>query len=146
MVGDNKSPGYEYTIPTKTINTGTTDTVNCGTIHTVAYDANGGTYGKDAAGNDIPGPEDMTKYYGTSIVVSSNTPTRIGYNFTQWKSDTTGTSYNPGTGYAYSQRGGTDTLSEPFNSPNTNGFPSDWNNVITSSNSVFDIAFDAFSI
>lgn len=110
MVGDNKSPGYEYTIPTKTINTGTTDTVNCGTIHTVAYDANGGTYGKDAAGNDIPGPEDMTKYYGTSIVVSSNTPTRIGYNFTQWKSDTTGTSYNPGTGYAYSQRGGTDTL------------------------------------
>ena len=63
MVGDNKSPGYEYTIPTKTINTGTTDTVNCGTIHTVAYDANGGTYGKDAAGNDIPGPEDMTKYY-----------------------------------------------------------------------------------
>ena len=45
MVGDNKSPGYEYTIPTKTINTGTTDT-----------------------------------------------------------------SYNPGTGYAYSQRGGTDTL------------------------------------
>lgn len=110
MVGDNKSPGYEYTIPTKTINTGTTDTVNCGTIHTVAYDANGGTYGKDATGNDIPGPEDMTKYYGTSIVVSSNTPTRIGYNFTQWKSDTTGTSYNPGTGYAYSQRGGTDTL------------------------------------
>ena len=85
MVGDNKSPGYEYTIPTKTINTGTTDTVNCGTIHPVAYDANGGTYGKDAAGNDIPGPEDMTKYYGTSIVVSSNTPTRIGYNFTQWK-------------------------------------------------------------
>lgn len=110
MVGDNKSPGYEYTIPTKTINTETTDTINCGTIHTVAYDVNGGTYGKDAAGNDIPGPEDMTKYYGTSIVVSSNTPTRIGYKFTQWQSDTTGTSYNPGTGYAYSQRGGTDTL------------------------------------
>ena len=41
MVGDNESPGYEYTIPTKTINTGTTDTVNCGTIHTVVYDANG---------------------------------------------------------------------------------------------------------
>ncbi|MGN0339997.1 MAG: hypothetical protein ACI4D0_05815 [Lachnospira sp.] len=72
MVGDNKSPGYEYTIPTKTINTGTTDTVNCGTIHTVAYDANGGTYGKDAAGNDIPGPEDMTKYYGTSIVLHNS--------------------------------------------------------------------------
>lgn len=110
MVGDNKSPIYEYTIPAQTINSETTDTINCGTIHTVAYDANGGTYGKDAAGNDIPGPEDMTKYYGTSIIVSSNTPTRIGYKFTQWKSDTTGTSYNPGTGYAYSQRGGTDTL------------------------------------
>ena len=41
IVGNNKSPSYEYTIPTKTINTGTTDTVNCGTIHTVAYDANG---------------------------------------------------------------------------------------------------------
>ena len=49
---DNRSTDYVYSIPIKTITTATTDTINCGTIHTVMYDANGGNYGKDAAGND----------------------------------------------------------------------------------------------
>lgn len=48
----NRATDYVYSIPAKTITTATTDTINCGTIHTVKYIANGGNYEKDAAGND----------------------------------------------------------------------------------------------
>ena len=40
--------------------------------------------------------------YGTSITLSSTTPTKTGYTFTDWNtsSDGTGTSYAPGGSYS----------------------------------------------
>ena len=96
---------YILKIPSKKITGATTDTVNFGTIHTVKYNANGGVY---AQGN--AGPPEQTKYYGTDITVSSNIPTRKGYEFTGWKSNITGTVYQPGNKYSYSMRGGEDVL------------------------------------
>ena len=107
---DNRATDYVYNIPAKTITTSTTDTINCGTIHTVKYDATGGNYGKDAAGNDNAGPLPQKKYYGTNLQVSSVVPSRIGYEFTGWKSKNSGTTYQPGNAYPEDYRGGENTL------------------------------------
>lgn len=105
-----KSTDFVYNIPTKTIKTATTDIIECGTIHTVKYDANGGNYGKDAAGNPNKGPEEQTKYYGTNIKVTEIVPNKLGYEFTGWKSSQNAITYQKNAPYSYSQRGGVDTL------------------------------------
>lgn len=77
--------------------------------HTVTFNANGGT------GNV---PSNFTKTTGTQVFIENesetedNIPTRHGYEFVAWnsKSDGTGTSYQSGDEYTYTQDGGTVTL------------------------------------
>lgn len=59
--------------------------------YTVTYNANGGS----------GAPSAQTKWYGTSLTLSSTKPTRSQYNFLRWntKSDGTGTSYQPSASY-----------------------------------------------
>mgnify|MGYP005796746385 CR=1 FL=1 len=58
------------------------------TSHTLTYNANGGT--------GAPGKQ--TKWYGSTIKISTVKPTRTGYTFQGWglSSDTTTVRYNPG--------------------------------------------------
>lgn len=62
--------------------------------YSVSYNANGGS----------SAPSSQTNFYGTNTTLTSNTPTRTGYNFVRWntKSDGTGTNYNSGASYPYS--------------------------------------------
>lgn len=59
--------------------------------YTVSYNANGGS----------GAPSNQTKWYGKSLTLSGTKPTRIGYSFSKWNTNTsgTGTSYAPGTSY-----------------------------------------------
>lgn len=59
---------------------------------TVTFNANGGS-GAPAA---------QTKTYGVNLTLSSTKPTRTGYNFVRWNTNTsnTGTAYNPGSTYS----------------------------------------------
>lgn len=60
--------------------------------YTVSYNANGGS-GAPAA---------QTKYYGTTLILSTTKPTRSGYAFLGWaytSSSTASVSYNPGDAY-----------------------------------------------
>lgn len=59
--------------------------------YTVSYNANGGS---GAPGN-------QTKWHGTNLALSSTKPTRTGYSFLKWNTNSggTGTSYNPGATY-----------------------------------------------
>lgn len=60
--------------------------------YTVNYNANGGT----------GAPSAQTKVYGTNLTLSSTKPTRSGYTFVRWNTNTsnTGTAYNPGGTYS----------------------------------------------
>ena len=62
------------------------------TSYTVTYDANGGS----------GAPSKQTKWHGTSITLSSEKPTRSGYTFSKWNTNSsgTGTSYNSGATYS----------------------------------------------
>ena len=70
--------------------------------HTIAYNANGGS--------NAPGSQ--TKTYGSITYITTSTPSRTGYNFKHWNTESngTGTAYNPGQAYGYDQNGGTVTL------------------------------------
>ena len=70
--------------------------------HTVAYNANGGS----------GAPSSQTKTYGTSLTLSSTKPTRTGYTFAGWNTNSsgTGTNYSAGGSYTADQNGGTVTL------------------------------------
>lgn len=59
--------------------------------YSVTYDANGGT----------GAPSSQTKWYGTTLTLSSTRPTREGYTFLSWNTSAsgTGTSYAPGASY-----------------------------------------------
>ncbi len=59
--------------------------------YTVSYSANGGS----------GAPSSQTKYYGTTLVLSSTVPTRTGYTFNGWNTNSggTGTSYAAGGNY-----------------------------------------------
>jgi len=78
-------------------NTGANYTANFGTTlyaiwnSKIIYDGNGGS----------GAPSEQLKTYGTSITLSSVTPTRTGYNFQEWNTaaDGSGTSYSPGSTY-----------------------------------------------
>lgn len=58
---------------------------------TVSYNANGGS----------GAPGSQTKTYGKTLTLSSTKPTRTGYTFKQWNTNSggTGTAYNPGASY-----------------------------------------------
>lgn len=60
--------------------------------YTITYNANGGT---GAPGN-------QTKWYGTNLTLSSTKPSRTGYTFSKWNTNSggTGTSYNSGATYS----------------------------------------------
>jgi hypothetical protein len=101
----------------RTVSSDTYDMVACGTIHTITYSANGGTYGTDEAGNELAGPEDQTRYYGKNLYLTSTVPTRVGYTFAGWKSNRTGITFSAGglygtgsTAYSSWMRGGTETM------------------------------------
>ena len=70
--------------------------------HTVKYDANGGT----------GAPSSQTKTWGSTITLSTTKPTREGYTFNNWntQSDGSGASYDSGATYGADQKGGTVTL------------------------------------
>lgn len=60
--------------------------------YTINYNANGGT----------GAPSNQTKNHGSSLTLSSITPTRFGYNFTGWatSSNATSANYQPGSSYS----------------------------------------------
>ena len=66
-------------------------TVNGLASYTIKYNANNGS----------GAPSNQTKYYGSSLTLSSTIPTRTGYTFVKWntKADGTGTNYNPNGNY-----------------------------------------------
>ena len=100
-------PGYDFlgwstssTATTATWGAGGTYTSNSSATlyavwriktYTVSYDANGGS---NAPGN-------QTKTHGVNLTLSSSKPTRTGYNFSRWNTNSagTGTNYYPGGTY-----------------------------------------------
>jgi len=72
--------------------------------HTVHYNANGGT----------GAPGDQQKTYGTAMWLSTQKPTRYGYNFGGWSCGFGGT-YQPGAAYTHDQDGGTVTMTAIWN-------------------------------
>lgn len=65
--------------------------VSAKTSYTISYNANGGS----------GAPSNQTKWYGTNLTLSSTKPTRTGYSFNKWNTNSggTGTSYNSGATY-----------------------------------------------
>lgn len=61
------------------------------TSYTVSFNANGGS----------GAPGSQTKWAGTTLTLSSTKPTRTGYTFSKWNTNSsgTGTSYSPGGSY-----------------------------------------------
>lgn len=66
-------------------------TISAKTSYTVSYNANGGS----------GAPSSQTKWYGTTLTLSSTKPTRTGYSFQNWNTNSggTGTSYASGASY-----------------------------------------------
>lgn len=66
-------------------------TISAKTSYTVSYNANGGS----------GAPGSQTKYAGTDLTLSSTKPTRTGYTFSKWNTNSsgTGTNYDPGSTY-----------------------------------------------
>lgn len=60
--------------------------------YTISYNANGGS----------GAPSSQTKYWGTDITLSSSAPSRTGYTFSGWntQSNGSGTSYSKGSNYS----------------------------------------------
>ena len=71
-------------------------------VHTVAYNANGGT----------GAPASQTKTYLVQLNLSTTKPIRTGYTFASWNTaaDGSGTKWNPGDNYTPDYNGGTVTL------------------------------------
>lgn len=79
--------GYSYSALTGS----GTITISAKTSYTVSYNANGGS----------GAPGSQTKYAGTDLTLSSTKPTRTGYAFSKWNTNSsgTGTNYDPGSPY-----------------------------------------------
>ena len=60
--------------------------------YTVSYNANGGT----------GAPSNQTKWYGENITLSSSVPSRTGYTFAGWNTNSSGTGTNYASGATYS--------------------------------------------
>lgn len=85
-----RSAYYDY--PELVANTtDATITIPALASYAVTYNANGGSNG----------PSSQTKYYGKTLTLSSVTPTKTGYSFYHWNtnSSNSGTTYNPGGSY-----------------------------------------------
>lgn len=78
--------------------------------HDVVFDANGGS----------GAPASQTKTYGGIIYITTDTPTRPGYTFSSWNTESngSGTPYAPGQAYGYDQDGDPVTLFAQW-TPNT---------------------------
>ena len=59
--------------------------------YTVSFNANGGS----------GAPSSQTKWYGTTLTLSSTVPTRVGYNFLGWSTSSTATSATYSAGGSY---------------------------------------------
>lgn len=68
-----------------------TYTIGAKTSYTVSFNANGGT----------GAPSSQTKWYGTTLTLSSTKPTRTGYTFQGWGTSATDTSVNYAAGASY---------------------------------------------
>lgn len=81
--------------------------------YTVSYDANGGT----------GAPSSQTKVHNQSLTLSSTKPTRSGYVFRRWNTNTsdTGTAYNPGATYTANANLALKAIWNPVISYNANG-------------------------
>ena len=78
--------------------------------HTVHYNKNVPTSSTSQTVSNMP--VDQTKTFGQFMAISNLVPTRKGYTFAGWytQSNGTGTKYNPGSNYAADQNGGTVNL------------------------------------
>lgn len=66
--------------------------ISMNVAHTVSYNANGGS----------GAPGSQTKIYGTNLTLSSTVPTRSGYSFAGWNTNSSGTGTNYAAGATYS--------------------------------------------
>lgn len=64
--------------------------------YTVAYNANGGS----------GAPGSQTKWYGENLTLSSTKPTRTGYSFAGWNTNSSGTGTNYSSGGSYTSNSG----------------------------------------
>lgn len=78
--------------------------------HIVHYNKNVPTSSASQTVSNMP--VDQTKTFGQLMTISNLVPTRKGYTFAGWytQSNGTGTKYNPGSNYAADQNGGTVNL------------------------------------
>lgn len=61
------------------------------TTYTIQYNANGGS----------GAPSSQTKYFGTALTLSSTKPSRTGYTFSTWNTNSSGTGTNYSSGASY---------------------------------------------
>lgn len=80
--------------------------------HTIHYNSNIPTNAPTGTTTVSNMPGDQTKTFDEKLMISSNKPTRKGYNFAGWntKADGKGTAYAAGAIYKNDQNGGTVTL------------------------------------
>ena len=78
--------------------------------HVLHYNKNVPTSSTSQTVSNMPG--DQTKTFGQLMTISNLVPTRKGYTFAGWytQSNGTGTKYDPGSNYAADQNGGTVNL------------------------------------
>ena len=67
--------------------------ISMNVAHTVSYNANGGS----------GAPGSQTKIYGTNLTLSRTVPTRSGYSFAGWNTNSSGTGTNYAAGATYSR-------------------------------------------
>ena len=79
--------------------------------HTVHYNSNIPTNAPTGTTTVSNMPNDQTKTFDEKLMISSNKPTRKGYNFAGWSTSANGNVvYQPGAEYKNDQNGGTVTL------------------------------------
>ena len=79
--------------------------------HTVHYNSNIPTNAPTGTTTVSNMPGDQTKTFDEKLIISSNKPTRKGYNFAGWSTSANGNVvYQPGAEYKNDQNGGTVTL------------------------------------
>lgn len=125
----------KLSLPNTTAGTATNGGSITLSVHTVAYNANGGS----------GAPSSQTKVQGIALSLSNTIPTRSGYVFKNWntKSDGSGTSWASGANYTPDQQGGTVTLYAQWEESasstiifNANGGSNVPSNIVTSATSV----------
>lgn len=74
----------------------TTDTIDAKSSYTVSYNANGGS----------GAPSSQTKWYGETLTLQSTKPTRTGYSFKNWNTNSGGTETSYASGASYTANSG----------------------------------------